>query len=181
MEILVTNLKVLVPKLSSIALNKFTVKNSFAFAEEIVHQDSKIFMDSLDVDSLFTNIPPKETINICINLLYENEDVIQNMNKSEFKNPLSLAAQESYFIFNYVLYKQKDGMAMGLSLGPTMANVFLSFYEIKRLEQCPKEVKPVFYRRYVDHLSKYSDYFNTCHPNMSFSFKQEKKWEVVIS
>ena len=56
--------KFLVPKLSSVTFNEFTVKDSFAFAEEIVHQDSKLFMGSLDVDSLFTNIPLEETINI---------------------------------------------------------------------------------------------------------------------
>ena len=103
--------KFLVPKLSSVTFNEFTVKDSFAFAEEIVHQDSKLFMGSLDVDSLFTNIPLEETINICTNLLYNN-DVIEGINKSEFKNLLSLATQESYFIFNDVLYKQKDGVAM---------------------------------------------------------------------
>ena len=68
-------------------------------------------------------------------------------------------------------------------LGPTMANFFLSFYEMKWLEQCPNEFKPVFYRRYVDdifvlfqsaeHLSKFHTYLNTCHPNMSCSFEQE--------
>ena len=141
--------KFLVPKLSSITFNEFTVKDSFAFAEEIVHQDSKLFMGSLDVDSLFTNILLEETINICTSLLYNNEDVIDCINKSEFKNLLSLATQESYFIFNDVLYKQKDGVAMGSPLGPTMVNVFLSFYEIKWLEQCPKEFKPVFSRRYL--------------------------------
>ena len=97
-------------------------------------------MGRLDVDSLFTNVPLEETINICNNLLYDNEDVIKSINKSEFKNLLSLASQESPFIFNNVLYKQKDGMAMGLSLGPTMANVFSSFYEIKWLEQYPREI-----------------------------------------
>ena len=180
--------KFLVPKLSSVTFNEFTIKDSFAFAEEIVHQDSKLFMGSLDVDSLFTNIPLEETINICTNLLYNNEDVIEGINKSEFKNLLSLATQESYFIFNDVLYKQKDDVAMGSPLGPTMANVFLSFYEVKWLEQCPKEFKPAFYRRYVDdifvlfesaeHLSKYRDYFNTRHPNMSFSFEQEKNGKL---
>ena len=55
--------KFLVPKLSSISFNEFTVKSCFAFAEEIVHQDSKLFMGSLDVDSLFNNIPLEETIN----------------------------------------------------------------------------------------------------------------------
>ena len=121
-------------------------------------------------------------------MLYNNEDVIEGINKSVFKNLLSLATQESYFIFNDVLYKQKDGVAMGLPLGPTMANVFLSFYEVKWLEQCPKEFKPAFYRRYVDdifvlfesaeHLSKFRDYFNTRHPNMSFSFEQEKNGKL---
>ena len=72
---------------------------------------------------------------------------------------------------------------MGSPLGPTMANVFQSFYELKWLEQCPNEFKPVFYWRYVDdifvllesaeHLSKFHSYLNTCHPKMSFSFEQE--------
>ena len=147
-------------------------------------------MGSLDVDSFFTNRLYEETINICTNLLHNNEDVIEVINKSEFKNLLSLATQESYFIFNHVLYKQQDGLAMGSPLGPTMANVLL-FYEIKWLEQCPKEFKPVFYRRYVhgifvlfesaEHLLKICSYFNTCHPNMSFSFEQEENGKVGIS
>ena len=98
--------KFLVPKLSSVTFNEFTAKDSFAFAEEIVHQDSKLFMGSLDVDSpLFTNIPFEETINICINLLYNNENVTEGINKSEFNYLRSLATQESYFIFNDVLYE----------------------------------------------------------------------------
>ena len=64
--------KFLVPKLSSISFNEFTVKSCFAFAEETVHQDSKLFMGSLDVDSLFNNIPLEETINAYTNLLYNN-------------------------------------------------------------------------------------------------------------
>ena len=65
-------------------------------------------MGSLDIGSLFTNIPPEETMNICTNLLYNNEDVIEGMNK----NLLSLSTQESYVIFNDVLYKQKDRVVM---------------------------------------------------------------------
>ena len=70
---------------------------------------------------------------------------------------------------------------MGSPLGPTMANVFLPFYEMKWLGQCPNEFKPVFYRRYVDdifvllesaeHLSKFHACLDKCHPNMSFSFE----------
>ena len=62
--------------------NEFTVKDSFAFTEEIVHQVSKLCHDSLNVNSLFTNIPAEETINICTNLLYNNVDVIESINRS---------------------------------------------------------------------------------------------------
>ena len=81
---------------------------------------------SLDVRSLFTNIPLEETINLCTYSLYKDEDVIEGISKSGFKNLLSLATQESYFIFNDVLYKIKDGVAMPLPLGLTMANVFFA-------------------------------------------------------
>ena len=82
-------------------------------------------MSSLDVDSLLTNIPLKGTINICTNLLYNNVHAMERINKSEFENLLSLANQESYFKLNYILYKQKDSVAMGSPLGSTLANVFL--------------------------------------------------------
>ena len=48
--------KFLLPILKSLTSNEYTVKTSFAFAEEIVEQGSEFFMGSVDVDSLFTNI-----------------------------------------------------------------------------------------------------------------------------
>ena len=82
-------------------------------------------MCSLDVDSLFTNIPLDETINVFANIVYSEQDVIQGINKEEFRSLLSLTTKESYFIFNESLYKQKDGVAVGSELGPTVANTFL--------------------------------------------------------
>ena len=54
--------KFLVPVLKSLSTNEYTVKGSFAFAEEIVEQDPEFFMGSLDFDSLFTNIPLEEIL-----------------------------------------------------------------------------------------------------------------------
>ena len=47
----------LVSSFKSFTSNEYVVKKAFAFAEEIVEQDSEYFMGILDVDSLFTNIP----------------------------------------------------------------------------------------------------------------------------
>ena len=117
-------------------------------------------------------------------------DVIEGINKYGIKSLLSLATQESYFMFNDILYKQKDGVAMESPLGPTMANAFLFFYEIKWFEQCPNKFRPVFYKSYGDnifvlfgsaeHLSKFHAYFHTCHPNMSFSFEQELNGKLLF-
>ena len=180
--------KFLVPVLNCLTVNEFTIKDSFAFAKEIVDQDSSLFMASLDVNSLFTNIPLDETINICTESIFNEIDTVEGLNKSEFKELLSLATKVSYFIFNELLYKQIDGVAMGSPLGPTLANAFLCFYEKKWLEQCPEEFKPVYYRRYVDdifvlfksqdYLIKFRDYFKKCHPNMNFTFEQEKNGKL---
>ena len=121
--------KYLVPKLTSITANEFSVKDSFCFAEEIVNQNSNFIIGSLDVDSLLTNIPLEKTINICCDTLFEETDIYEGYSKYEFKTLLSLASKESYFFFNEVLYKQKDGVAMGSPLSPTLANAFLSYYE----------------------------------------------------
>ena len=40
-------------------------------------------MSSLNVDSLCTNIPLDETIDICINQLFENTDTVEGFPKSE--------------------------------------------------------------------------------------------------
>ena len=56
------------------------------------------------------------------------------------------------------------------------------------LEQCPDKFKPVYYSRYVDdifvllkprdHLIKFRDQLNKCHPNMEFSFKESKNGKL---
>ena len=116
--------KYLVPILEPLTTNKYTVKDSFKFATEIVEQDSSNFMGSLDIDSLFTNIPLEETIEIGTNNLFKNSDIAHGLKKSEFKDLLSLAAKESYFIFNNILYKQTDEVAVGSPLGPSLANAY---------------------------------------------------------
>ena len=57
------------------------VKDSFAFAVEIVEQDPEVFVGRLDVDSLFTNILLEETIDICTNKPFENTEKLEGLSK----------------------------------------------------------------------------------------------------
>ena len=77
--------KFLVPILNPLTKNEKTVKDSFQFAKEVCEQDPTLSMGSLDVDSLFTNIPLDETIDICVNQLFENTDTVEGFTKSEHK------------------------------------------------------------------------------------------------
>ena len=176
--------KFLVPILNPLTKNEYTGKDSFQFAEEICEQDPTLTMGSLDVDSLFTNIPLDETIDICINKLFENTDTVESFKKSELKQLLCLATKESYFIFNSLLYKQIDAVAMGSPLRSFLGNAILSYYEKNWLNSCPQGFKPVFYRRYVDdifllfksndQLKYFQDFLNSCRINMSHQVIREQ-------
>ena len=85
-------------------------------------------MGSLDVGSLLTNISLDETIDICINQLFENTDTVEGF-KSKPKELPCLATKESYFIFNGLLNKQFDDVAMSSHLGPALVNALLSYHE----------------------------------------------------
>ena len=140
-------------------------------------------MGSLDVDSLFTNISLEETINVCCDMLFKETNIYQGYSESEFKTLLFLASKESYF-FNEVLCKQIDEITIESPLGPTLANAFFITLWKVWLERCPQEIKPLFYRRYVDDvfvlfesrdkLIKFREYFNGCHLNISFSHEVER-------
>ena len=58
--------KFFVPLLTPLTLNEYTIKDSFSFAEELLNYDSNLVMASFDVESLFTNIPLQETIDLCV-------------------------------------------------------------------------------------------------------------------
>ena len=129
--------KYLIPNLEPLTNNKYTVKDLFNYATEIVEQDSSIFMGSLYIDSFFTNIPFEATIKIYTRNLLKNSDIAYGLKKSEFKDRLYLETKESYFIFNNILYTQIDGIAIGSPLGPSVANAFLAHHEQNWLDSCP--------------------------------------------
>ena len=125
--------KFLLPFLMPLTQNDYTITDSFHLAEEICKQDPNLYMASPDVDSLFTNIPLREAIDICIASLYKDDEYTLKIPKDIFCNLL-------------------DDVAMGSPLGPTLDNIFKYSFENKWLKDCPHSVKPVFYKRYVDDI-----------------------------
>ena len=54
---------------------------------------------------------------------------MESFSKPEFKELLPLPTVDLHFIFDEILYKKIHGVAMGLPLGPTLANIFLVYHK----------------------------------------------------
>ena len=112
-------------------------------------------MVSCNVSSLFTNIPLDEMVNIILDSLFSENDIFSSngcsFNRTQFKKLLEFVVKDNNFTFNNHLYEQIDDVAMGSSLGPAFANIFMCALEKNFLSNCPADFKPLIYRRYVDY------------------------------
>ena len=130
-------------------------------------------MFSLDVDSLFINMPL--AIAIYTNTLFENTEKSERFIKNRILRTFYLFLQKNSILFNGKLYKQVDIVDVGSALGPALANSFLLYFEKYWLQNCPSDFKPHYYRRYVDvfvlfttpeHLETFQNFLNGPHANI---------------
>lgn len=159
------------------ALCPHSLRDTFDFVSMVSNINvNKNLMCSLDVNSLFTNVPLIETVEfIC--------EYIDNT-VPEFPLPTSLLKElilrctlNVQFKFNGELYRQIDGVSMGSPLGPILADIFMGKLEATKLNNKIKETK--FYCRYVDdifavlsnenELISTQDAFNQAHSSISFT------------
>ena len=103
-----------------------------------------LFSVSYDVNSLFTNVPLEETIDI----ICQYASIVQ-IPSVLLKELLLLCTRNTNFTFNGKIYRQIDGVAMGSPLGPILANIFMSNLE-KHGKLSAIINKTLFYKRYVD-------------------------------
>ena len=87
-----TNFFVPLPK--PFTSNNYPIRILFDFAKDTTDQSSKLSMVSLGVDSLFTNVPLDETIEICVSELFKSSQTISGLNKQVLEM-LSLTTKEN--------------------------------------------------------------------------------------
>ena len=182
--------KFLIPVLKDFTINQYTIRDSFTFASDAVKQDTSLYMATFDVKSLFTNVPLDETIDICVSKVYTGRKKVKGLLKRHFKQLLNLTTKSSCFLFNGNYFCQIDGVAMGSPLGPTLANLFLCHYESIWLDACPRQFRPVYYKRYVDDVFmlfndqkdvlKFLRYMNSRHQSIEFSKVEETEGSIAF-
>ena len=158
-----------------------SLKDSFQFIELVRNaQLTQNKMFSLDVESLFTNVPLKETVDyICDYINRTGRDI--GFPTALLRKLILLCTENVQFLFNNDIYRQKDGVAMGSPIGPLLADIFMSKLENGPLSQTIRQFP--CYCRYVDDIFVIGNHeldfrallndFNTAHPNIKFSLEQE--------
>ena len=155
------------------------IRDSFTFADNIKTSNldaSFVFLCSFNISSLFTNVPLAETIQICADALYSSEHPPASFPRQIFVELMEMATSSVEFSFNDIMHRQIDGVAMRSPLGPSLANIFVGYYESKLFQTTSK---PEMYYRYMDDTfvvfsnEDECDSLNSLHPPFRFTFEIE--------
>lgn len=131
---------------------------------------------TLDVSSLYTNIPLDEGINIFGKFLETRSD--KSVPTTFLITLLTLVLTCNVLVFNNKYYLQRIGTAMGTRVAPTFACLFMGAIECLMLTSW-KGIKPHLYKRYIDdifffwtgteqQLLKFIEHLNNFHPYLKF-------------
>ena len=129
---------------------------------------------SLDVESLYTNVPVKEAIDLATNLIYECEEV-PPFDKETCRELLMLCCSNTVLKVNDKIYIQTDGLSMGSKIAPLLANIWLAYYDDNIRNGAD------VYFRYMDDIctivkvgdeEELLDRVNGMHPNLRFTMEK---------
>ena len=110
----------------------------------------RVILVSMDVTSLYTNIPQEEgidTVRRASEIFHRNEPpiLIQLL-----KRALRLILQENSFQFNEKNYLQTHVTAMGMKMAVAFSNIFMNKVETEILSQ--SHFKALVWKRYIDDI-----------------------------
>ncbi|GJQ79489.1 hypothetical protein Trydic_g16342 [Trypoxylus dichotomus] len=158
---------------------KIFVKNSEHFTEilqqhEITKEDLLV---SFEVESLFSNVPVEETLEII------KEQLIPKGLQPDLIHLARLCLTSTYFLWNGEFYEQASGVAMGSPLSSVIANIFMEAFEHEAIES--SRMKPKCWYRYVDDtfviwphaprtLEEFLQHINRQHANVNFTMEIEE-------
>lgn len=131
---------------------KFCINSADEFLDILRAKQPEGILASIDVESLFTNVPINDTIDVILDEVYEKRSnglPTLNLSRNILKRLLEACTKDAPFRGpDGQLYVQRDGVAMGSPLGPLFANFYMAHVENCVLND--SGVAPNTYVRYVD-------------------------------
>ena len=131
---------------------QYMSKSTNDFVDLLHSSNTQGMIASLDVESLFTNVPIDKTIDIILEHAYNSDELTPpKIPKDILKQLLELCTKKAPFRSpEGGLYLQIGGVAMGSPLGPTFANFYMGHLEQMILSN--DNDPPSIYTRYVDDI-----------------------------
>ena len=135
---------------------------------------------TMDVRSLYTNIPNKEGIEAVETTLKR-----KNIRTKIISTFLRLVLTLNNFVFNSQNYLQIKGCAMATKCAPSYANIFMGMFDERYIYPLLEKVSN-FYLRFIDdvfliwtattdQLMKFKQKINEVHPSIKFGFNFSDK------
>ena len=140
--------KIISDYLRPLAVNEYVISDTLTFPDiiknDVLPPDEEYV--SYDVESLFTSIPVKDTIDYILHEIYVNKVLEPICSKTVFKHLLERLCTDCVFSANGELIRQIDGCPMGGAISVIMSGIFMAKLEKDQV----KPLKPRLYKRYVD-------------------------------
>ena len=98
-------------------------------SHEKVH-DNEVTV-SFDVESLFTNVPMEGAVQAASQKLENDRDLVNrtNLTPTQIADLLNFVLRSIHFQYNWSIYEQQDGAAMGSPVSAVIANIYMEEFE----------------------------------------------------
>ena len=158
------------------------IKDTNHFLQTIFNLETPLppntIIATIDVKSLYTNIPHNEGTNAVLESLDTKHGRMWPFRKI-IHQFLEYILKENYFTFQDQLYLQKHGTAMGTKMAPSFANIFMGALEQALLSSSPNHLIPLLWKRFIDDIFliwthgeesflSFIQYLNSFHPTIKF-------------
>ena len=160
------------------------IKDTNDFLKIIVNKRvlNTTYLVTIDVKSLYTNIPSPEGIQACLHFInkYKQDAPPFTPNNRILKTLFHFVLENNYFLLNEDLYKQTQGCAMGTKMAPPYSDLFLGKLESEKITKSIFSGFINLYKRFLDDifllwngtlsdLNNFIGYINEIHPTIKFT------------
>ena len=164
-----------------VSTTKSYVKDTTDFInkiESLPQASPHTILATIDVSSLYTNIPNTEGITACKSFLTKHRPGENTPHNNSIAQLLEYVLTKNNFDFNAKHYLQVGGTAMGTKVAPSLANLFMADFEEKFVYTY--HLQPSIWLRYIDdifllwnhgqeELDLFLNHLNTCHATIKFT------------
>ena len=114
---------------------------------------------TLDITSLYTNIPHNEGIQSIREILAIHRTPNNLLHNSHIIEVLEVVLTNNHFEINGTYYHQMSGTAMGTKLAPSYANLFMTRFEEKYVFTYP--LQPKLWKRFINDILEWIHFWNS--------------------